>query len=138
MTTTARAASPATSALLVLAGAVASAILTTVIALAATAAGAPSSYGPLQPVAYLTFAVAGTLAGIGGWVLIARRARRPARLLRVLVPVLVLVSLVPDVILLITSFIPGTTPVAVVGLMLMHPVVAAVAVLVGRRIAPAA
>lgn len=127
-----------TTALLVFAGIVASAAATTVVWFVASAFGVGAGFPPLQPPAYLTFATVGTLAGIGGWVLIARRVRSSARLLRVLVPALVVLSLVPDVILLVAPFIPGATPAAVVALMLMHPIVAAVAVLVGRRIAPAA
>ena len=45
-------------------------------------------------------------------------------------------SLVPDVLLLATGFIPGTTVAGVVGLMVMHPIVAAAAVITGRMIAP--
>jgi len=94
-------------------------------------------FPPLQPAAYLSFAIAGTLAAIGGWVLVVRLVRRSARLLRVLVPVLVVLSLIPDAVLLATGFIPGATPGAVIALALMHPLVAAVAVVAGSRIAPA-
>jgi len=134
--TTATRATPRTAALLVLAGVVASAFATTALWLVSLALGIGDGFAPLQPPAFLTFATIGTLAGIGGWVLIARRARTATRALRVLVPALVVLSLVPDVILLVVPFIPGSTPGAVVMLMLMHPVVATVAVLVGRRIAP--
>ncbi|MCU1437935.1 MAG: hypothetical protein JWP66_1022 [Naasia sp.] len=65
-----------------------------------------------------------------------RPVRRSARALRVLVPALLLPSLVPDVELLLTGLIPGSTPL-VGALMLMHSVVARVAVAVGSRIAPA-
>jgi hypothetical protein len=109
---------------------------TSIIALLAQAAGA-GGLPPLQPAVYLAFATVGTLAGIGGWLLVVRLVRHSARLLRVLVPVLVVLSLVPDAVLLATGFIPGTTPVGVLALALMHPIVAAVAVLAGRRIAPA-
>ena len=56
---------------------------------------------------------------------------------RVLVPVLTVLSFAPDVALLVLGFIPGTTAVGVVALMLMHLVVVAAAVIAGRRIAPA-
>lgn len=123
--------------LLVLAGVAASAIATTVISLAAGALGANPGFMPLQPALYLSFATAGTLAAIAGWTLVVRFVRRSARVLRVAVPVLVALSLIPDVVLLLTGFIPGSNVAGVVGLMLMHPTVAAVAVLVGSRIAPA-
>ena len=127
----------ATVALTVVVAVAAVAALTALIALGAHALGADPAFAPLQPGAYLTFGIAGVLAAIAGWVLVVRIARRSARMLRILVPVLVVASLVPDVVLLLTGFIPGATPVGVIGLMLMHPVVAAVAVLTGRRIAPA-
>jgi len=128
---------PLTVALLVLAAVATSAVLTTIIALVARAAGAGDAYPPLQPAVYLSFAVAGPLAALGGWALVVRFVRRSARLLRILVPVLVVLSLVPDVALLALGFIPGTTPGGVVALMLMHLAVAGVAVTAGQRIAPA-
>lgn len=115
---------------------VASAVATTLVAFAALALGADPTFAPLQPQAFLTFATAGTLAALAGWMLVVRFVPRSARLLRVLVPVLVAVSLIPDVVLLLTGFIPGATPTGVLALMLMHPIVAAVATLTGRMIAP--
>ncbi|TPW76796.1 DUF6069 family protein [Schumannella sp. 10F1B-5-1] len=119
-------------ALSVLAAMAASAIVAGI----AVALGADPSFGPLLPPVFLAFSAAGTIAGLLGWVLIARRAAHPGRLLRVLVPVLVVLSLVPDVALLILGFIPGSSPTAVVALMLMHPIAAVSAVIGGRRIAP--
>lgn len=127
----------ATAALLVFAAVVATAIALTAVAFGALALGADSTFTPLQPGPYLAFGIAGVLAAVAGWVLVVRFVRQSARLLRVLVPVLVLVSFIPDVLLLIGGFIPGTTAVGVVALMLMHVVVAAIAVVTGQRIAPA-
>ncbi len=120
--------------LLVLTGVAASAAATTHLAVLATLMGA--GFAPLEPLPILTFAIVGTLLAIAGWVLVVRFVKRSAPVLRVLVPALVAASLIPDVILLATGFIPGTTPLGVVALMLMHVVVAASAVAVGRRIAP--
>jgi hypothetical protein len=127
----------ATAALLVLAAVVATGIALTAVAFGALALGADSAFMPLQPGPYLTFGIVGVLAAIAGWVLVVRFVRQSARLLRILVPALVLVTLIPDVMLLIGGFIPGTTVVGVVALMLMHVIVAAIAVFVGQRIAPA-
>lgn len=99
-----------------------------VIAAVAIAAGAPSTYGPLTFPAFALFTTLGIAAGWAGWVLVHRRARDPRRTLRVLVPVLTLLSFVPDVLLLAFRFIPGTTTAGVIALMLMHLVVVAVAV----------
>ena len=139
MTTTIERSAPRASVivLLVLAAVAASAIATSLIALVAHAAGAGDGFPPLQPQAYLTFAIAGTLLAVGGWVLVVRLVRPSARVLRVLVPALLVLSFIPDIGLLVTESIPGTTPGAVVALMLMHLVVAGAAVLAGQRISPA-
>lgn len=132
-----RAVPRARTALLVIGAVAASAALTSIVAFVARAAGAGDAYPPLQPAVYLSFAIVGTLAALGGWVLVVRFVRRSARLLRVVVPALLVLSLVPDVALLALGFIPGTTAGGAIALMLMHVAVAAVAVLAGQRIAPA-
>jgi hypothetical protein len=124
------------TAVLTLAAAVAVAVLAAgVIALAATAAGA-TSFPPLMPLVFGPFAAAGVLAAYAGWRIVRARVRNPRRVLRVLVPVLLVLSFVPDTVLLLTGFIPGTTVTGVVALMLMHLVVAGVAVPVSQRLAP--
>jgi len=124
------------TALLLLAAVAAAGLANTVIALAAVAAGAPSSYGPLTAPAYLTFTVVGVLVGYLGWRIVRRSAARPARVLRVLVPVVLVLSWVPDALLAALQFIPGTTLTGAIALALMHAVVVAVAVPVYARIAP--
>lgn len=91
----------------------------------------------MQPFLAGLFAAVGTAAGIAGWVLIARRVRRSAAVLRVLVPTALVLSWIPDAVLLATGFLPGTTPLGVGALALMHVVAATAAVVAGRRIAPA-
>jgi hypothetical protein len=98
------------------------------VAAVAVAAGASADYGPLTFPAYTLFTVLGIVAGWVGWSLVRRYARSPRRALTALVPVVALVSLVPNVLLLAFRFIPDTTVPAVVALMLMHIVVIAVAV----------
>ena len=124
------------TALLLLAAVAAAGLANTVIALAAVAAGAPSSYGPLTAPAYLTFTVVGVLVGYLGWRIVRRSAARPVRVLRVLVPVVLVLSWVPDALLAALQFIPGTTLTGAIALALMHAVVVAVAVPVYARIAP--
>ncbi|GAA2243687.1 DUF6069 family protein [Herbiconiux moechotypicola] len=114
---------------LILAAAVVAAVaVNTLISAVAAASGAPSDYGPLTFPAFTLFTVIGVVVGWVGWSLVQRRARHPRRVLTVLVPVVVVLSLVPNVLLLAIGFIPGTTVAGVVALMLMHVVVAAVAV----------
>jgi len=107
-----------------------------VIALAAVAAGASSGYAPLMPPVYLGFTILGVLAGYTGWRIVRGLTPQPARVLRVLVPVALVLSWVPDVILALVQFIPETTLTGALALALMHAVVIAVAVPVYARIAP--
>lgn len=118
-----------TRAALLLVGAVAVAIAAnSVVAAIAIAAGAPPTYGPLTFPAFALFTTLGIVVGWIGWSLVRRRARDPRRTLAILVPIVTAVSFVPDILLLVLRFIPGTTVSAVIGLMVMHLIVVAVAV----------
>ena len=128
---------PRTAVLLVAAIVVAGAA-NSIIALVAIAAGASSAYAPLTLPVYLAFTVVGVLAGYVGWRIIRNRVQHPARVLRVLVPIVLVLSWVPDVILAIVQFIPGTNLTGALALGLMHAVVVAVAVPVYAKIAPVA
>ena len=126
---------PRTVVLLAAAFAVAG-LANSVIALAAGAAGASSAYAPLMPPVYLAFTAIGVLGGYLGWRIVRRASANPARVLRVLVPVALVLSWVPDVILAVVQFIPGTNLTGAIGLALMHAVVVAVAVPVYAGVAP--
>ncbi|MGW7425986.1 hypothetical protein ACWGJB_39160 [Streptomyces sp. NPDC054813] len=69
------------------------------------------------------------------WAVVRRVAKNPAGLLRWLVPVLVVASFAPDLSLL-GGGTPGSGPLAVAALMVMHVVVAVVAVTAYRRVLP--
>lgn len=99
-----------------------------VVAAVAVTTGAPATYGPLTLPAYGLFTALGVIAGWIGWTLVQRKAHDPRRTLSILVPAVTVVSFVPDVLLLVLGFIPGTTTGAVIALMVMHLVVVAVAV----------
>jgi hypothetical protein len=120
---------------LLAAGAVVAGAATTVIALTAQAAGA-GDFPALKPLVYLPFVVLGLAAATAGWAIVRARATDPVRVLRVLVPVLTILSLAPDVVLAITGFIPGTTLTGAVALGLMHLTVVGVAVPVLARALP--
>ena len=124
------------AAVLLAAGAIVALAANAVIAMAALAAGASSAFSPLLVFVYGPFTVVGLLAAFAGWRIVRRRARNPRAVLRVLVPVLAVLSFVPDTILAITGFIPATTLTGVVALMLMHLVVVAIAVPLSARLAP--
>ena len=134
--TTTPAASAGRTALLLVAAFAVAGTANAVIATAALAAGASSAYPPLMAPAFLTFTAIGVVVGYFGWRIVRRLFARPARVLRVLVPVVLVLSWVPDLLLAITGFIPGTTTTGAVGLALMHAVVVAVAVPVYARVAP--
>ena len=93
--------------------AVAALAVNTVIALVASALDDGGIGMGLAPVAYLPATVLGLLAGAAGWTLIARRAPHA---LRVVVPAVLVLTWVPDLLLLVA----GATAANVVGLMLMH------------------
>jgi hypothetical protein len=117
-------------------GAVIAVIANSGIAVAALAAGASDTFAPLAIYVYGPFTVIGLLAAYVGWRIVRRRARRPATALRLLVPLITVLSFAPDTILAITRFIPGTSPTAVIALVLMHLVVVAVSVPISARLAP--
>ncbi|MEU6379082.1 DUF6069 family protein [Streptomyces sp. NPDC046909] len=110
--------------------------LNAVVAWAAHAAGASDDFQPLQLSAYAPLTVFGVLVGAAAWAIVRARSASPSRLLRVLVPVVVVVSLIPDVMVGVSDSRAGTSWGAVVALMVMHVVVAAVAVPAYRRFLP--
>lgn len=99
-----------------------------VVAALATSWGAGPDFAPLTLPVYGAFTLVGILVGWVGWRLVQRRAQRPRRLLGWLVPAVGIVSFAPDIALGLTGFIPGATWSGVLGLMVMHVVVIAVAV----------
>lgn len=86
----------------------------------------------LMPIAYGPLTAIGVLAGTAGWATVRRYAARPRAVLRVLVPAVVVVSLVPGIVLLAI----GNSPVNVIGLWVMHLVVAVVTLLTVSRVLP--
>jgi hypothetical protein len=124
------------AAILLAAGAIVAVAANAVIAMAALAAGANSAFSPLLVFVYGPFTVIGLLAAYAGWRIVRSRARNPRRALLVLVPVLTVLSFIPDTFLAIRGFIPGTSLTGVIALMLMHLVVVAIAVPLCARLAP--
>ncbi|RDI34835.1 DUF6069 family protein [Lentzea flaviverrucosa] len=81
---------------------------------------------------YAPATVIGVLLGTLGWYLVRRSARDPRRVLRVLVPVVVVLSWIPDL-----GILAGGAAVAnSVALIAMHTVVAAATVPVLSRVLP--
>ena len=108
----------------------------TIVSFAALAAGAHASFAPLSVVVFAPFSVVAFFAAYVGWRIVRSRSSRPAAVLKVLVPVLTVVSFAPDTVLAITGFIPGSSLTGVLALALMHLVVVGTVVPIASRIAP--
>jgi hypothetical protein len=121
---------------IIAAGILVAILANSIIAIAAHAVGASVNFSPLLFFVYAPFTLVGFLAAYVGWRIVRRRASRPAAVLRVLVPVLTVLSFAPDTVLVITGFIPGASLTAVIALGLMHLVVVAIAVPICARLVP--
>ncbi len=118
-------------------GAIGGLVINSLIATAAKAFfDIPSEFQQLTLPVYGFLTVVGAVVGAVGWHLIATRSRNASNVLRVLVPTVVVLSLIPDVMLLVDGSQPGTTTAGVVALMLMHVGVAVAAVPAYRRFIP--
>lgn len=104
------------------------------VALAGVAAGADPATTGLTPPAYITFTVLGVLVGAIGWRLVGR-ARAAKRILLVLVPLVLVLSLIPDLLLWLTAGEPAARTAAVT-LGVMHVATAAVAIPIYLRVLP--
>ena len=118
-------------------GAVGALVINSVIALLAKAIfDIPDEFQPLTLPVYGFLTVVGAIVGAIAWHLVVSRSRNASRVLRVLVPTVLVLSLIQDVMLLVNESQPGTTTAGVVALMLMHVGVAAAAVPAFRRFIP--
>lgn len=140
LTTTGRSsrggARPLTAALTLLAALAVAAVVNSAIAFLALAVGADARMGALSPGVLVPFTIVGMLLATGGWLLVRRLAPQPRRLLRVLVPVLLALSWIPDLGVGLSGAMPGVTVAGIGALMAMHVVAVVVAVPALQRIAP--
>jgi Family of unknown function (DUF6069) len=104
------------------------------VAAVAHALGAPQQLPGLTLPMYGLFTTVGILVGTAVWAVIRRWAARPAAILRWLVPVAIVLTLIPDV--LVGRM--GVPAVGVAALMAMHVVVAVISVPTLARILPLA
>ncbi|MEU6371564.1 DUF6069 family protein [Streptomyces sp. NPDC046909] len=121
---------------LVVAGGVVAAIVVAaaadaLIAVLALAAGAPDDFQPLMVSSYVFLTAVGVTGGAIGWSVVRKVSKDPAALVRWLAPVLVVVSFVPDFLLFGDGGVTG-----VAALLMMHVVVAVVAVFTYRKVMP--
>ena len=94
------------------------------------------SFEPLLAASFGPATVAGVVIGAIGWRLIVEHHRRAAHLLQWLTSTVLAVSLIPDVMLLVSNSEPGITVGRVVALMLMHLAIGAVSVPLFRTFMP--
>jgi hypothetical protein len=120
--------------LAVVAAIVVSVAVNTGIALATKSLETGGTRIGLIPVAYGPATALGIIVATIGWTIVRRRSARPAALLRVLVPAVLVVSLIPGVILLVL----GNSALNIVGLWVMHLVVTAITVTTLSRALPVA
>ncbi len=78
------------------------------------------------PIGFFTFI--GSLGAVIVFALLGRFTRRPIRLFRIVAVVVLVLSLIPDLLMLSQPMFPSTTPTGVVVLMCLHVVVAAICV----------
>jgi hypothetical protein len=114
------------------AAAVVALIGNTLIALAVSAMNPGGVVKGLTFMEFGSLTVAGVLIGAAGWAIVRRASRRPRAVLRVLVPVVVVLTFGADIGLMFG----GTTLLNALGLMLMHVVVAAATVFALARVLP--
>ncbi|GHH88971.1 DUF6069 family protein [Streptomyces capitiformicae] len=115
----------------VLAAIVVSSLANVVLAVLALALGAPDDFQPLMPGSYVFLTAVGVIAGAIGWVVVRKVSKDPEKLVRWLVPTVVVVSFVPDFLLFGAGGVVG-----VMALLLMHVAVAAAAVFAYRKVMP--
>jgi hypothetical protein len=117
----------------VLAAVVAGLVDAALAAIGVSVFSVPAGFSQFNPGAYLSLTVLGVIGASIAWAIIAARAKNPASLLYRLAIIVVPLTLLADVVLLVT----GQPPVGVVMLMLMHAGVGAITYLSLTRIAPA-
>ena len=118
------------------AGLLAAVVNVAIAAVAHSAFDVSDDFQPLTPGPIVMWTILGALIGAAGWRLIVNKAADSRSLLNKLVPTVVVLSFIPDVLLLATDALPGTSTAAVLSLMAMHVVTAAIVVTAYRRAMP--
>ncbi len=104
-------------------------VVNIVLALVATALlPRLAAFSPLGagPIGFFTFI--GALGAVIVFALLGRFTRRPIRLFRIVAIIVLVLSLLPDLLMLAQPLFPSTTPTGVAVLMCLHVVAAAICV----------
>ena len=99
--------------------------------------GARDDFIPLTPGPIVMWTIIGSIIGAVGWRLIVNTSARSRTLLNILVPTVLVLSFIPDVVLLATDSTAGQTTAGVLALMVMHVITAAIAATAYRTAMPA-
>lgn len=118
------------------AGIVIAIALDTIVAAITHGAGASRAFSPLKLQSYGALTTFGILAAAVGWNLIRTKASDPRKMLRWLVPVVLLITFVPDLLIGALGTMAGESWGAVSGPMAMHAIVAVTAVLTFLAVLP--
>jgi hypothetical protein len=118
------------------AGVIAAVVNSVIAAVARNAFDVSDDFQPLTPGPIVMWSILGALIGAAGWRLFVNKGAGSRALLNKLVPIVVVLSFIPDVVLLATDAMPGTTTAAVLSLMFMHLVTAVIVVTAYRRSMP--
>ena len=118
------------------AGVIAAVVNSVIATVARSAFDVSDDFQPLTPGPIVLWTILGALIGAAGWRLIVNKAADGRALLNKLVPTVVVLSFIPDVLLLATDALPGTSTAAVLSLMAMHLVTAVIVVTAYRRAMP--
>ena len=118
-------------------GAVGGGVINSLIAwVGRSALDVPEEFKQLHASTYLPLTILGAVLGAVGWHLIATRKANATTVLARLVPIVLVLSIIPDFLLLASDSQPGTTTAGVVALIAMHVGVAVAAVPAYRRFIP--
>jgi tryptophan-rich sensory protein len=118
------------------AGVIAAVINAAIATVARSAFDVSDDFQPLTPGPIVMWTILGALIGAAGWRLFVNKGAGSRQLLSRLVPVVVVLSFIPDVLLLATHAMPGTSTAAVLSLMAMHVITATIVVTAYRRTMP--
>ena len=88
----------------------------------------PDTFGPLGYGPITFFTTIGVVGAVITFALLSRWSQRPIRVFRIVAAVVLVLSLVPDLWLLVSQVMPGATGLTVSLLMVLHIVAAAVSV----------
>ena len=119
-----------------IAGVIAAVVNVVISGVARSAFDVSDDFQPLTPGPVVMWTILGALIGAAGWRLFVNRSPASRALLRKLVPTVLVLSFIPDVVLLATDVMPGTSTAAVLSLMAMHLVTAVIVVSAYRRTMP--